>query len=393
MGNQSRILQTTCLSHGLIHILELSVPGLLILIQAEFASGDFAMGRVVTLYGLLFGVGALPAGFLVDRLGSKSLLLVCLWGASLATVGMAFSPSLPVFSIFAALMGLSLSIYHPAGTALITHSMKPSGRVFALHGMAGNLGVAGASVIAGSLGWLFGWRWALVVLAVCGLLLGLRVLALPAPETHEIRSRAGRGNVPGFILLLVAATFMGVVYRGVTTFLPKFFSTSYASADSGGAALGGALATAALLVGLAGMYVAGRVADRGISPARVFLVGAVMQAPFLLAVGWFGGASLVPLFMGFAFFHFFTQPVGNQMVAEFTPPRLRGLGYGIYFFLAFGMGSFGASLGGWVSDRMGLAATFPVLAAVLLPSVVATLWLIARENRSAAGIASRRPRT
>lgn len=378
--DQRQVIVTTCMSHGLIHVFELAVPALLILIQSEFGSGDFAMGRVVTVYGLLFGLGALPAGYLVDHLGSKALLLVCLWGASLSVIGMAASPSLIWFAASAGCMGLCLSIYHPAGTALITHSMPPTGRVFALHGMAGNLGVAGASVISGTLGALLGWRLALGLLGAAGLILGLRVLTLTAPPTHEIRARTGKGHWPHFVLLLLSATFMGVVYRGVTTFLPKFLSTSYGG-DGRDTAVGGALTTAALLVGLAGMYVAGRLADGGWSPARVFLTGAVLQAPFLILVGGMGHAALVPLFMGFAFFHFFTQPVGNHMVADFTPPRLRGLGYGIYFFVAFGVGSFGASLGGWISERIGLAAAFPVLSVVLVPSVAAMLALVVITSR------------
>jgi MFS family permease len=89
--------------------------------------------------------------------------------------------------------------------------------------------------------------------------------------------------------------------------------------------------------------------------------------------------------MGVAFFHFLTQPAGNYMVADFTPPRLRGLGYGIYFFLSFGAGSVGAVLGGWISERAGLGRTFPVLAAVLLPSMLAMLVLtLARRRRSVA---------
>jgi len=372
------------MSHSLIHVFELSVPALLILIQGEFGGGDFQMGRIVTLYGLLFGLGALPAGFLVDRVGSKILLATCLWGASGSLLSMALSSSLMAFTVAAASMGLFLSIYHPAGTALITHSMPASGRTFALHGMAGNLGVAGASVLAGGLGSLLGWRWALGLLAIVGFGVGLRVLFLPAPSTHEIRARQGRGRWPSFIALLIAATFMGMVYRGVTTFLPKFFSTSYSSDAIGGTALGGALTTLALLVGLAGMWVAGRLADGGHAPSRVFLIGGLLQAPFLLVVGLFGNLWLVPLFMGFAFFHFFTQPVGNQMVTRFTPPRLRGLGFGIYFFLAFGLGSFGASFGGWASERYGLAATFPLLTLALIPAVAATVVLIVseRKNRS-----------
>ena len=125
---QRQVLWTTCLSHGLIHVYELCVPPLLILIQNEFGAGDLQMGKVIALYGRLFGVGALPAGYLVDRLGSKTLLTACLWGSSLAMVGMAVSPSLGWFAVCAAAMGLSLSIYHPAGTALITHAMSPTGK-------------------------------------------------------------------------------------------------------------------------------------------------------------------------------------------------------------------------------------------------------------------------
>ena len=67
-------------------------------------------------------------------------------------------------------------------------------------------------------------------------------------------------------------------------------------------------------------------------------IGAIAQIPFLVALALLGGLALMPLAMAVAFFHFFTQPPGNQLVAQLTPPRLRGLGYGIYFLVAFGTG-------------------------------------------------------
>ena len=368
---EHRILWTTSLSHGLIHVYELAIPALLILIQADFGTGDFAMGRIVGLYGLLFGLGALPAGFLVDRLGSKSLLTGCLWGSALCMAGLALSPSLGWFTACAGCLGLSLSIYHPAGTALITTALPVTGRNFATHGMVGNLGVAGSSVIAGSLGALFGWRWAIGSLALLGAVLGMRVLALATPELQEVRRRPGRGHWPGFAMLLVAMAFMGMVYRGITTFLPKLLGTRFASDAGASTAIGGLLTTLALLTGLLGMYVAGRLVDRGVPPARVFLLGAVMQTPLLLAIAYVGNLGLLPLMMTVAFFHFITQPAGNYMVAEFVPPRLRGLGYGIYFFVTFGAGAFGATFGGWVSERAGLTWAFAALAALLVPAILA----------------------
>jgi len=386
---QRSVLRTTCASHGLIHVYELSVPALLLLIQAEFGAGDFRMGGVAALYALLFGLGALPAGWLADRIGPKPLLVVCLWGGSFGMLGMALAPSLGWFAASAAAMGLALSIYHPAGTALLTHSLPASGRVFALHGMAGNFGVASASLIAGSLGAVLGWRWAIGSLAVAGAALGARSLTLPAPAVHEIRARDGHGRWASFLLLLAATLFMGMVYRGMATFLPKFLALTYASDTRIGTALGGSLATAALLVGLAGMWVAGRWIDRGTHPARAFLLGAAAQAPFLVAIGFVPGTYVLPLFMVVAFFHFFTQPAGNHMVADFTPPRLRGLGYGVYFLMTFGVGAIGAPLGGFVSERWGLARTFPVLALILVPCIVATAALVLAVDRDRRGFPTR----
>jgi MFS family permease len=106
----------------------------------------------------------------------------------------------------------------------------------------------------------------------------------------------------------------------------------------------------------------------------------VFQAPFLILIGYVSGPVFLPLFMGVAFFHFFTQPAGNHLVANLTPPRLRGLGYGIYFFMTFGAGSVGGSIGGWVSTHVGLQYTFPALAILLVPSVLAIILLVVRTR-------------
>ena len=44
-------------------------------------------------------------------------------------------------------------------------------------------------------------------------------------------------------------------------------------------------------------------------------------------------------------------------------------------FMTFGAGALGATFSGWVSERIGLARTFPALAAVLAPAVVAMVLL------------------
>jgi MFS family permease len=163
----------------------------------------------------------------------------------------------------------------------------------------------------------------------------------------------------------------------VLTFLPKLFAQTYAGGPNTGTAVGGWLTTLALIVGLAGMFTAGRAVDRGARTPAVLLAGALGQAPFLALVGLIAGPALLPLMMATAFFHFFTQPPGNHLVAELVPARLRGLGYGLYFAVAFGVGSSGAVLGGWLSERVGLARAFGALSAALVPGIVAAGWLVA----------------
>ena len=137
-----RTLLLACAAHGLVHTLELAAPALLLLIATEFDAGDLRMGQVITLLGLLFGLGALPAGLLVDRFGSRALFVTTMAGAAVSVLLMSMAPSLTLFAVGAMLLGASLSLYHPAGTALLTHATEATGSVFAKHGMAGNAGIA-----------------------------------------------------------------------------------------------------------------------------------------------------------------------------------------------------------------------------------------------------------
>ena len=72
-----------------------------------------------------------------------------------------------------------------------------------------------------------------------------------------------------------------------------------------------------------------------------------LQGPWLLAAGGL-----------FAFFHFGTQPVENDLIARRADPRVRGLAYGLKFVVSFGIGSLAAqpSIRGW--QQHGFAPVF-----------------------------------
>ena len=67
------------------------------------------------------------------------------------------------------MLGAAIGLYHPPGTAMVSTVIERRGRAFAMHGIAGNLGVSAAPAIATAIAVLLNWRAAYVVLALLAL--------------------------------------------------------------------------------------------------------------------------------------------------------------------------------------------------------------------------------
>jgi len=95
--------------------------------------------------------------------------------------------------------------------------------------------------------------------------------------------------------------------------------------------------------------------------------------------GW--GLFIASIFLGIVYF--LNQPVSNALLADLTPSSHRGLGYGISFFLSFGIGGIAPAIGGWIADHYSVEMVFPVMATSLIPGVIAGWLLIQRRNQTA----------
>jgi len=87
---------------------------------------------------ICYGLGALPAGLIYNRLGPNRLYLVCFLGSSLVAIFVALSPSIALFTVGLGLLGIFGSLYHPLGNAVITAKVREYGRALGIHGAAGN---------------------------------------------------------------------------------------------------------------------------------------------------------------------------------------------------------------------------------------------------------------
>ena len=85
------------------------------------------------------------------------------------------------------------------------------------------------------------------------------------------------------------------------------------------------------------------------------------------------------IFLGITYFS--SQPIGNTLIANFTNSQNRGIGYGISFFISFGIGSFSAGFSGLIAENMGINAVFPAMGILLIPSVIFAFFM-SRAARS-----------
>jgi MFS family permease len=407
---ERRIVAFTAGSHGLVHTYELSIPILLTVWIAEFSTTAAALGFVSTVGYGLFGVGALPGGILVDRFGSKRLILACLGGMAAAFLLVSVAPTLPALGFAIAVWGVTASVYHPAGLSLISKSVDRRGAALGYHGIGGNLGIALGPLATALLLLAFDWRIVAVALTVPAVVVaayGTTVdvdAALPESAVADgggadrgdtdagdgDAADAAEGDVSaativddtrlllagGFLIVFAFVTFSGLYYRTFLTFLPDLLGdvlgglidVQLIDPDSPYAEefdLARYLYVAILMVGVFGQYLGGRIADR-MPPERGLIVLmsvlAVLALLFVPAGATTASFLAVSLALGIALFT--VQPLSQATVAAYSPSEARGISFGYTYLGIFGVGSLGAALAGTVLTRAGPRELFFVLAGI-----------------------------
>lgn len=421
------------IGHAMVHTYELSIPIFVGIWLVEFdpvTLGPVTVGVTTATVGLvvtagyaLFGAGALPAGVLVDRVGSRRLIAACLFGMSASFLLLAVSPGLLSVTIALLVWGAAASVYHPAGLTLISTGVEERGTAFAYHGIAGNLGIAIGPLAATLLLLVLGWHLVAAALALPALLAGAYALGAEFDEGRETvtadggrgeRSDGGKGSTGidsladfrreagalfagSFVVVFFVVMCSGLYYRGVLTFLPGLLGALPGFEPVPLSELVGEVGTGRtiqperyvysglLVVGVAGQYVGGKLTDR--VPVERGLVaafsGLVLVALAFPVVAPRGGPALLALCGLLGFVLFFAQPFYQATVAEYTPADARGLSYGFTYLGVFGVGALGGVLAGGLLAYADRTALFLALALVAALGLTLGVTLSRRGTRVA----------
>ncbi len=377
-----RVIGLVGSAHALSHFFQLALPPLFPLLRAEFDVSWTVLGMLVGVFYAASGVTQFVAGFLVDRIGARPILLSGLALLAAGTMAASLAPGPYWLFPIAALMGIGNGVFHPADFAILNASVAPRrlGYAYSMHGIGGNLGYAAAPIVSYALAVAFDWRIALASMGAAGLV-ALALLAsqreylesnrAPDAHLHTLKGSLGMFAEPAIALCFLYFVVQTTASVGLQTFLPSALN---AGLDVS-LVLAASAFTAYLLGGSGGILTGGFLAARTDRHDRVAATGLLTAAILLLpvALGAVAHVLIVPLFALIGFVLGTTGPSRDLIVRNATPKGAAGRVYG---FVYSGL-DLGAMIGpvwfGLMLDHGQGREMFFVVAALLVVAVLTVI--------------------
>jgi MFS family permease len=339
-----------------------AVPFLMLYLTARLELSVATAAAVVSALGAGSFAAQLTGGELADRFGRRPVMLLSFFVSPIAMLGLGLARDLVPIVIATVVLGFFMDLYRPAVSAAIVDLVPADRRTraFGLIYWAINLGAALAPIVAGFLAnvdYFLLFAGDALTTAVFGVIVLAKVSETQAREVAaEARSRATArigtalrdSKLMVFVLLSV---LVGIIYsQGQVTLPVDMAADGLPPSD-----YGLAIAVNGALIVLITIQIS-RMAERW--PRFLTMAAAAL----LLGTGFglTGLADSLPLFALTVAIWTIGEVVGAAVapviVAEMSPPALRGLYQGIWG-SSWGLAFFlGPALGGLAYERLGPTA-------------------------------------
>lgn len=325
--------------HALSHYFQLALPPLFPLLRDEFGVSWSLLGMVVGAFYVASGISQFVSGFAVDRFGARPVMFAGLALLAGGTVLAGFAPGIGALFVCAALMGIGNGVFHPVDFAILNSSVAHGrlGHAYSVHGIGGSLGYAASPIVTFALASAMGWRPALVVTGIAGLVaLGLVATQRADLSGHRAHgpsmSHAGAASLfrqPAILACFAYFALVTASATGLQTFSPAVLNVAYDIP----LALATSAVTAFLLGGAAGIVAGGFLAVRTTRHDRVAAIGLALGAALLLTtvVAPPTYATVLPLFAAIGIVTGATGPSRDMIVRNATPEGATGRVYGFVY--------------------------------------------------------------
>jgi predicted MFS family arabinose efflux permease len=290
------------------------------------------------------------------------------------------------------LSGIGNSVFHPADYAILNASIREGrlGRAYGIHTLGGNLGWALAPMTVFGVAGLTGWRTALIIVGLLGLV-ALAVLmsqsALLSDGREERHHHSSQASLslrsillsPAILLCLAYFILLAIATIGVQNFLPAILLILHEFPLT----FGSSALTAFLLGSSAGTIAGALMADHtrrhnsiiagglSLSAAGIAMVGDVTMTGFVIAILAVAGLALGT-----------TLPSRDMLVRKVTPRGASGRVFG-FVYSGLDIGSAVAPVTvGILLDRGETRIVLWLLAAMLILAVITTVFIGRLDTRS-----------
>jgi MFS family permease len=388
----TKVITLVSAAHFVSHYYILVLPPLFPLIRDEFAVSYVELGVALTAFNVISAAMQTPAGFLVDRVSARAVLvggLVLGAGAlALASVASAFW----VFVAMFAFLGLANTVYHPADYALLSHriSAPRMGKAYSIHTFSGILGSAVAPASLLFLAASFGWRGAFLGAAALGfavaalLMLGGDAIAGRDEPARPAQGPGATGEsnwrlllTPAILLNLVFFIMLSLANGGVQNYSVVAFEALRGTP----LALANVALSAYLLMSALGVLAGGYAAARTSRHDGIVIAALAANALAVLALALFDVAAplLILLMSAAGLFQGLAMPSRDMLVRAVTPPGSFGKVFG-FVTTGFNIAGMVAPLiFGWLMDQGNPQAVLLASAAFGLATIPTVLATVARR--------------
>jgi MFS transporter, FSR family, fosmidomycin resistance protein len=340
LSREVRVIALVCMAHFVSHYYLLMLPPLFAIIRADYDVSYTELGLALTAFGIVSGTLQTPAGFLVDRIGARRVLIAGLIICAGAYMVAGLVHSFWVFVAMFAIAGLGNTSYHPADYAVLSHEVSEGrvGHAFSAHNFSGMLGGAVTPATLLLLYGFFGWRGAYIASAVVGLAAAAVLALMPPPPkaTHlQVEASHASGQGPTGIRLLLMPVILlnwgfffllAFINTGLQTYAAvaalAVFGTPLSVGNAGLTALLAGTAVGALLGGFIATRFGRHALTASFGVAITGICAALIGTVDLGHIGFVVALAVAGLANGCA------MPSRDMLVRAVTPPGSFGKVFG-----------------------------------------------------------------